>query len=215
MSTRVLSLALVLSATLPAHAGCLATPTIDVVYNSAPLAFRARVLQITPVPPPPPPPGLGSSGTDALPMDLHLRLQVLESSKGDPGTEITVLGGDPLFGKGGEFLALCIALSATVGGERLLTYRPCRQPPGRRRSRLAPALASPPHPPPRLLDKLPRLVSYTKVPFSNTHGIPALPDTLAPCAESSDTLAPILPSPSSSKACAAWSTAAMTRPASP
>jgi len=104
MSTRVLSLALVLSATLPAHAGCLATPTIDVVYNSAPLVFRARVLQITPVPsPPPPPPGLGSSGTDAPPMD-HLRLQVLEVFKGDPGTEITVLGGDPLFGKGGEFL---------------------------------------------------------------------------------------------------------------
>jgi hypothetical protein len=34
----------------------------------------------------------------------HLRLQVLEVFKGDPGTEITVLGGDPLFGKGGEFL---------------------------------------------------------------------------------------------------------------
>jgi hypothetical protein len=34
----------------------------------------------------------------------HLRLQVLEVFKGNPGTEITVLGGDPQFGKGGEFL---------------------------------------------------------------------------------------------------------------
>jgi len=103
MPTRVLCLVLVLATTLPIHAGCLATPTINSAYDSAPLIFRARVMQIIPVPPPPPPPPGWNRGTDADPMD-HLRLQVLEVFKGDPGSEITVLGGDPLFGRGGEFL---------------------------------------------------------------------------------------------------------------
>lgn len=107
MSSRVLCLALVLSATLPADAGCAATPTIDSAYVAAPLVFRARVMQITPVALDGPSPTWGirpqGYGTDADPMD-HVRLQVLEVFKGDPGKEITVLGGDPLFGKGGEFL---------------------------------------------------------------------------------------------------------------
>ena len=107
MSTRVLCLALVFASTLPIYAGCAATPTINSAYDSAPLVFRALVLQITPVALDQPSPTWGirprGYGTDAEPMD-HLRLQVLEVFKGDPGTEITVLGGDPLFGKGGEFL---------------------------------------------------------------------------------------------------------------
>lgn len=110
MSTRALCLAvLLLVASLPAHAGCAAAPTINPAYDAAPLVFRARVLQIKPVALDGPSPTWGMRpqgygyGTDADPMD-HLRLQVLEVFKGNPGTEITVLGGDPQFGKGGEFL---------------------------------------------------------------------------------------------------------------
>jgi len=110
MSTRDLCLAvLLLVASLPAHAGCAAAPTINSAYDAAPLVFRARVLQIKPAALDGPSPTWGMRpqgygyGTDADPMD-HLRLQVLEVFKGNPGTEITVLGGDPQFGKGGEFL---------------------------------------------------------------------------------------------------------------
>jgi hypothetical protein len=100
-------LLLFLLAPLPAHAGCMAMPTVCAAYSSTPLIFRGRVVQITPVPPPPPPPPNSGRGYDGGPYD-HVRLQVLEAFKGDPGPEITILGSDPMFGKGGEFLIFAL-----------------------------------------------------------------------------------------------------------
>jgi len=94
---RIALLLLLLAARLPAHAGCLAMPTVCAAYGSTPLIFRGRVVQIAPVPPPPPPPPppgvIIGRGYDGGPYD-HVRLQVLEVFKGDPGPEITILGSD-------------------------------------------------------------------------------------------------------------------------
>ena len=107
---------LFLLAPLPAHAGCLAMPTVCAAYGSTPLIFRGRVLKvITPDLPSPEwgvraPAGSSGSvrgGSNIEPMD-RFRFQVLEVFKGDPGPEITVLGSDPMFGKGGEFLIFAL-----------------------------------------------------------------------------------------------------------
>lgn len=106
------SILLLLLALLPAHAGYGAIPTVCSAYESTPLIFRARVLQITPVPPPSQatevtyPDGTKTTlyvGYPGGPMD-HVRLQVLEVFKGNPGSEITVLGSNQLFSKDGDFL---------------------------------------------------------------------------------------------------------------
>jgi len=109
MKTRALSLVLWLAAPIAGHAAGLARPiaTVCSAYQSTPLIFRARVLQITPDLPSPEwgvtVNGGGYSGSSEGPM-VRVRLQVLEVFKGDPGPEITILGSDQLFGKGGEFL---------------------------------------------------------------------------------------------------------------
>jgi hypothetical protein len=86
-------------------------PTVCSAYDSTPLIFRGRVLQITPIPPEPPTEVTLPDGTKSEiyglspvgPMD-QVRFQVLEVFKGDPGPEITLAGIDQIFGKGGEFL---------------------------------------------------------------------------------------------------------------
>jgi hypothetical protein len=93
-----LALLLLLLAPLSAQAGGIAGtgPTVCAAYESSPLIFRARVLQTWPIPLPP------YTGT-SYPM-ANVRLQVLEVFKGDPGSEITVVGTVEMFGRGGEFL---------------------------------------------------------------------------------------------------------------
>jgi hypothetical protein len=115
MFTRGLSLALLLAAACPAHGGCAAIPPLSKAYESAPLIFRGRVLEAIPPAYSPTsvvPPGI-THGSNFGPID-RVRFQVLETFKGDPGSEITLTGDDRVFGKGGEFLVF--ALANTQGG---------------------------------------------------------------------------------------------------
>ena len=110
------SILLLLLAPLPAHAGTAGPiPTVCTAYESTPLIFRARVLQFNGALPftadlPSPEWGVraypiypGRSGSSAGPID-YVRLQAIEVFKGDPGSEVTIIGRDQLFSKGGEFL---------------------------------------------------------------------------------------------------------------
>jgi hypothetical protein len=113
MPMRLLCLVMILMSALTAHAGCAATPTVNSAYTSTPLIFRGRVLKVFPDRPSPEwgvparSSAYGGVGSDVEPL-FHIRLQVLEVFKGDPGSEITVLGTERLFGKGGEFLVYAV-----------------------------------------------------------------------------------------------------------
>lgn len=112
------SILLLLLPLLPAHAGYGAIPTVCTAYESTPLIFRARVLQFNGALPftadlPAPEWGVNvypnypgssrNSGSSEGPID-YIRLQVLEVFKGDPGPEVTIIGRNQIFSKGGGFL---------------------------------------------------------------------------------------------------------------
>jgi hypothetical protein len=115
MPSRALSLVLLLLAPLTAHAGCGEPLTVCFAYGYNQLIFRGRVLKrIAPNLPAPAwgvraPAGSSGSGggSNIEPMD-QFRFQVLEVFKGDTGPEITILGSDQMFDKGGEFLVFAL-----------------------------------------------------------------------------------------------------------
>jgi hypothetical protein len=110
-----LSAFLLLLAALSAHGMCPSTQSVCAAYDSTPLIFRGLVLEAIPVPPEPPTEITHPDGSKTMlqtvspdPAD-RVRMRVLEVFKGNPGSEITVVGSDQIFHNGGEFLVYASA----------------------------------------------------------------------------------------------------------
>src|ERR1700733_459424 len=106
-----LSFLLLLLSPLSAHGVCGIQATVCAEYEHSSIIFRGRVLEVILPPPQQPkevtyPDGSKSKVMTAYPEGqmVQVRLEVLEVFKGEAEHEITVLGSDQRFRKGGEFL---------------------------------------------------------------------------------------------------------------
>jgi hypothetical protein len=102
---------LLLVTPLCAYGRCGQTLTVCSEYDSTPIIFRGRVIEVIPDPPAPPTEVTNPDGSKTLIYPLsgtgqwdQVRFKVLEVFKGNPGSEITVSGADQIFHDGGEFL---------------------------------------------------------------------------------------------------------------